>query len=251
MFFEQINSKIQKFISDQNINSYEIKDNDYKLSLSDAIFCTEDKKRNRLFFEAIKKAIWNKKNQKVIDAGSWTWILWIFALLLWAESCVFIENNPYTLEFSKKLIKYLKLKKKAIFVLSDAIYTKLDEKYDILISETLISSLHKEDFGFIVNNLKKHLTKDWIIIPEELELNVKEFYKKQEIDHFFKFDSYMWFDEKKLKIKKESNKNIEFNINIKLYDNVYIKTWDCPLFINKVDFNRKVENHPFIDFIES
>ncbi len=251
MLFEKINSKIQKFILDQNINSYKIKDNDYKLPLSDAIFCTEDKKRNELFFKAIKKAIWNKKNQKVIDAWSWTWILWIFALILWAESCVFIENNPYTLDFSKKLIKYLKLEKKAKFVLSDATNIELDEQYDILISETLISSLHKEDFGFIVNNLKKYLTKDLIIIPEELELNVKEFNKNQEINHFLKFNSYKWFDIKNLKIQKESNKNIEFNINIKLYDNVYIKTWDCPLFINKVDFNINTQNHPLIKFIDS
>jgi prephenate dehydratase len=55
--FQEINNKIIEIINKQKINFREIKNENYKLPISDAMFCIEDTKRNLLFYQAIKSAI--------------------------------------------------------------------------------------------------------------------------------------------------------------------------------------------------
>ena len=130
MNFADANYTIQQFLFDQNLFTYSYDDKNYKLPTSDAIFCAEDTPRNRKFYEWLKASInaiktkYNSintdKNIVVVDAWSWTWILGIFAMLLGADKCIFIEQNPYSLSINKKLVEYFRFTNKSIYICDDA-----------------------------------------------------------------------------------------------------------------------------------
>jgi len=82
--FSSFQKEIETFVSKkQGHPSYTQKW--FKLQTSDALFCVEDRKRNRYFWEAIKQAIQQhpKKNLTSVDAGAGTGVLGIYSLLWW------------------------------------------------------------------------------------------------------------------------------------------------------------------------
>lgn len=234
MDFNEINKKIQIFLKDFRNKSYSLSDKDYKLSLSDAIFCADDIVRNKAFFKSIKEAILDlhqsKKDLKVIDAWSGTWVLWVFALLLWADFCLFIEHNPYSLDLSKKLVKSFWLESKSNFILWDATNINLKENCDLLISETISIDFEKEDFLKIISNLKKYLDKDSVIIPESVELDIKK-----ENDYFKSITFNSKDDLRDFSIITDLEKWFSYNISwkVNLYKNIILRSWDCMSFFNE------------------
>ena len=88
------------------------------------------------------------------------------ALYIGVKKVTMIEENPYSLELSKKISRYFELEENIIFRSEDANYIKLDEKVDILISETIKTNFVEEDFPYIVSNFKKQGNSNMIIIPE-------------------------------------------------------------------------------------
>ncbi|MBT4936549.1 methyltransferase domain-containing protein [Candidatus Peregrinibacteria bacterium] len=272
--FTTINEKIQSFLKKEEEKSYTLADKKYKLPLSDAIFCARDTVRNRGFYKAIKTALPsvipaclespntealtpNTKpllkalddNCTVIDAGSGTGVLGIFALYLGADKCYFLEHNPHTLELSKKLIKYLGYEKKAHFIQCDATSYIPPEKYNLLISETITSGFIEEDFPKIVNHLKKFGKENSIIIPEAFEL----FYRSYSINSFrhpepvegslldsndfnLNLQSKKGIDTKKITAKLKKDTKYECSMNVQLYKDIYLKSGECVSFANKRNF---------------
>lgn len=291
-----ISTKKQQNVPKENTNNISI------LPISDAIFCAEDIVRNKAFFEWIKKAVEDLKKIKItnywllitnsqkpnylkpkasssilvsVDAWSWIWILWIFALLLWTDKCYFIESNKETLEFSKKLVEYFWLTEKSIFIHWDAKEIKLPEKYDLLVSETLTSWFVDEDFPFIVNNLKKYWKPDSIIIPEKFEIKIKfnsplppgeglgvreeKWNNKEGLDVKVIFQSNLWFKKQKISFRHcekpepvEGNEAIQtpfkiaFQTKAYIYKDIIIKSWDCMSFLNKRTISDN--NHKLFEF---
>lgn len=239
MDFKKINDQIQCLIKDFKKDWYSLDDKEFKLPFSDAIFCCEDIVRNKIFYNAIKKAIIDlkktKEKVKVIDAWSWTWILWIFALFLWADNCLFIEDNPHSLDLNKKLIKNLWFESKANFILWDAITTKLDDKYDLLISETISIDFTREDFLEIVCNLKNYLNKDSVVIPESFELYISENNWAWEslTTKKVSFTSKSDLVPVKVIASRKDVENYEISWKAVLYKDEIIKSWDCMSFFNK------------------
>ena len=244
--FYEIQQKITIFL-DSLEKSKDFTKTFWKLSTNDALFCAWDIVRNKAFFEAIQKAIndINKNDLVVVDAGSWTWILWFFAIYLWASKCIFIEKNEYSLEISKNLAKHLWFYEKCIFYSDDAITINIKENYDLIISETIVTAFLEEDFPLIIKNLKKENTK---IIPEKFIFYFEwfdenwNFVEKNEIEII----SNNIKEKQKIHISKKT-KNIEISSKVNLYSNIFVNSWDCISFANK----RKIsinEKSKFLNF---
>ena len=246
MDFQKVNYEIQKFLYEQDINTYDFDDKDYKLPTSDAIFCAEDTPRNRKFFEALEQSINDIKKQKekvtVVDAWAGTGILWIFWLLLWADKAIFIEHNPYSIQLCKKVVKHFDLEEKSVFLQWDACDIDIEESFDILVSETIKSNFINEDFPYIVNHLRKYATKFFTIIPEGFELEI--------------------LDEKKNFLKQENINSYEmpipFNLDLpKDIQQVFLKwttyfywdasnySWDCMSYFNELPLTK--EDNSFLE----
>jgi hypothetical protein len=249
--FQIINDKILDFVNNKKFLDDVFFDKSYKLPLSDAVFCIQDMKRNFSFFQSImfaKNDLWD--DIVMLDVGSWTWILWIYGLYLWIKKVVFIENNPYSLDLSKKLINHFWYSDRSEFILWDAIDLKLKFKYDILVSETLESTLWREDFIDIINNLKKYWNDDSIIIPQKLELDIVQKDIRWNILCLDKFDyeSKSWFHKQNLYLNNSINKLI-FKLKLVLYNDITLKTWDCSWFINEQNYDFKNKKHRLFELI--
>ncbi len=216
--------------------------------------------RNRKFFEGISKDILDiKKENKeiiVVDAGSGTGILGAFSLYLGANKCYFLEDNPYSLELSKKLIGYLGFMEKSIFIECDATNYSLPEKYDICISETLSSGFVDEDFPFIINNLKQFGKNDSIIIPSQFEIVITEISPpdKGELEgvnykHHFLFKAKNGFKKKRIKLKNKNSQKISFKTKAYIYEDIFIESGDCMSFLNERVLDVRKDKHPLFEFI--
>lgn len=252
--FKIINTAVLEFLENQKTDWYAIKDSQHKLPLSDAVFCVQDIIRNYKFFQAIFNAISTKKTVSekivVVDAWSGTGILWIFALYVGADECVFIEENPNSLRVNQKLVEHLGYDNQSEFIRWDATKLELPIKYDILVSETLEATLWVEDFVGIINNLKQFWRSDSIIIPQKIQLQITELLD-QEKDMIIQTKTYNtkeWFKKEKI-ILNPNVKMLEFCMKLDLYNGIELKTWDCSWFINKQQFN-VWRTHWLFEFID-
>jgi len=263
--FDKIQTKILDHFADKKQSAYFLDDKHHKLPLSDSFFCAEDSIRNRKFFEWINAGlenIWNKKSEStqnnvdnkneivVVDAWSGTWILWIYALLLWADKCYFLEENPFALAYSKELIHHFWLDDKAIFVECDATTHNMPEPFDIIVSETLSSGFVEEDFVPIINNLKRFLNPNWIIIPTWFNIKIEELdtNNKKLDEHNIEVLSHNLWQKTRPKITlqwKDTNK-LKFFMDANIFWDIMTRSWDCMSFLNERERDPK-DKHPVID----
>lgn len=198
------------------IDAYEQKTN-YKLPLSDALFCAQDWKRNEKFFEAIFQAIQDLKEKhetvRVIDAGAGIGVLGFFALLAGADEVVFLEHNPETLALCKLFLKQENFLEKATFKECDASTIVLDKKYHLLVSETLSKNIQEEDFLRIIPNLLPFLEEDGILLPEKIEVEQN--------------GTKNTFETKKISTQLKGNLS-----KIILYKNIQLDRGECQSILN-------------------
>lgn len=227
MEFDTLQEKIQNFI--EKISSREdIFCKDEKLQLSDALFCAGDTYRNRKFYQAIWSAISdiqkNKKNIKVIDAGAWIGILWIFALLHWAEHVTFIEANSVTVKVLKDFLDELWLSERSSVFHADASKVQLDIKADMLISETIAIDFESEDYLNIISHLRKYLHEDSVIIPESFQLDLLSGEKTKK----YAFSAYD--DVENISLPAEAWDEVSGMCYI--YKDISLKSGECISFFN-------------------
>ena len=241
--FKTHHQTILNFLQKEVSVAYELRDQHYKLPLSDALFCAQDLPRNKAFYQALHQVIQDQKEKKekitILDAGSGTGILGAFALLLGADRCIFLEHNPYSLGLSKILLKDLDLESKCEFIQCDATNIGLNTKYNILISETLSSGFINEDFPQIINHLKQFKEKDSVIIPQSLEVEITEDTKNKQIQSF---TSQKGFQKKEIKISNKTKK-LSFKTKAQLYNDIYLESGDCVSFLNPTEIFIKTP-HP-------
>lgn len=241
--FDKVNQQIQEILKNQNIDFYKQKDNQHKLPTSDAVFCAEDTIRNRYFFKAIQKAIkdTNKKDITIVDAWSGTWILWIMALHLGAKKVIFIEENPYSLNLSKKIVEFFDLWKKVEFYNKDANNIELKEKIDILISETIKTNFKNEDFPHIIKNFQNQFWNTFKIIPEWFKLN---FYTPAYELLFTKlFNSYNLSPP--YQIDSNWHKKVFIDWTSYMYKDIYLNSWECMSYFNILPLSKNEESSMF------
>ena len=150
--------------------------------------CLFDKKRTISFLKAINETV--KRDQVVIDAGSGSGILGLFAAKAGAKKVYCIEANPRFLEIIK-INSILNGFSKVIEVINgDATQIEIPQKADLLICELLSTGLFFEPEIQVINHLKKYLKDGGRIIPSNVESSCTLINAQRDVyGLFFDFDS--------------------------------------------------------------
>ncbi len=123
-----------------------------------------DTVRNKAFELALKKAV--KQGDAVVDLGSGTGFLGFLASRLGAKQVTLIESGDI-LDISKKLAERNKIKN-CTFIKKHSTEVRSLPKADVLISETLGNYALEENIIESIENAKRFLKPDGIIIPGKI-----------------------------------------------------------------------------------
>lgn len=116
------------------------------------------KKRFADHYERYELAKKYCKGKNVLDAASWSWY-WSFILSQVAEKVNWLDISKEAIEYCKKYIKNNNLN----FILGDGKKIPFkDNSFDIVISFETIE--HIKDYNNFLEEIKKVLKKDWILI---------------------------------------------------------------------------------------
>ncbi|MBT4114374.1 methyltransferase domain-containing protein, partial [Candidatus Woesearchaeota archaeon] len=127
--------------------------------------CLYDQERTRRFKRAIHKVV--KPGDVVVDAGSGTGILAMFAAQSGAKKVYALELNKRFIKIIKENAKRNDFDKIIQVVHCDATKYKLPEKVDVIICELLSTGLFFEPEIQIINHLKRFLKKGGRTVPKE------------------------------------------------------------------------------------
>lgn len=162
------------------------------ISPSGAAHCLLELKRTAIFLRGIKQAIDSKMNEshkivRILYAGCGPYATLISPLLHYYPldriQVTFLDINSESLNAAEKLIKTLNLNDYVVrFVLADATAYRVDESYDIVISETMQAALKKEPQVAVMQNLIPQLSSKAIFIPEEISVDAFLINPKMEMD---------------------------------------------------------------------
>ncbi|RPH32611.1 MAG: class I SAM-dependent methyltransferase [Bacteroidales bacterium] len=152
------------------------------ISPSGAAHCLLEMKRTAIFLRGIKQAIDSTVSNgntlvRILYAGCGPYATLITPLLHYYSAdkirVTFLDINSESLIAAEKLLKELELGEYAEgFVLADAAVYKVDQPYDIVISETMQAGLKKEPQVAIMQNLIPQCKPDTIFIPEQITIDV-------------------------------------------------------------------------------
>lgn len=182
-----VDSLYELFKSITGINFTEWNDADIHLpsgkaiSAEGAAHCLLEFRRTAIFLRGIKQAIdfkvdSDKGQVKILYAGCGPYATLITPLLPCYSadkiSVTLLDINRLSLSSSEKLIKTLGLAEYIDqFVLADASTYKIDQSYDIVISETMQAGLKNEPQVAITQNLVPQCKLDTIFIPEQITVD--------------------------------------------------------------------------------
>ena len=148
--------------------------------------CLLDWERTLAFKKAIFRAV--RPGDVVIDAGSGTGVLAMFASDAGAKSVYAIENDADILRSLEKTLRLNGYQDKIQIIRDDAQRCRVAEKADVLISEIIGSGLIEEDQIPVFNYLRRFLKPKAKVIPQRIDSFVdlvyssRKHYKK---DFFF------------------------------------------------------------------
>lgn len=134
----------------------------YEISL-----CLHDTVRTRMWKEAIEEIV--RPGDVVVDAGSGTGILGVFAALAGARKVYCLELHPRFVTLIEHLAKRNNLSRVIEAVRHDATTWNLPEPADVLICELLCTGQFFEPQVKVVNHLRPQLKPDARIIPDRVE----------------------------------------------------------------------------------
>lgn len=142
---------------------------------SDIVFnCLIDKKRVLALRKAIKKVV--KHGDVVVDLGSGTGILSLFAVDYGAKRVYAVENDGNLYKFLEKNFKINSYRDKIILIKGDARKIKLPEKVDVVICEMIATGLIDELQIPALNNILKFVKNSVRIIPQAMQNYVELVY---------------------------------------------------------------------------
>jgi predicted RNA methylase len=138
----------------------------YEISL-----CLHDTVRTRMWKEAIEQTV--KPGDVVVDAGSGTGIMAIFAALAGAKKVYCIELHPRFITLIKNLAERNNLSHILEVIHADATTITLPEPADVLICELLCTGQFFEPQVQVVNHLRPQLKPGARIIPDRVESSLR------------------------------------------------------------------------------
>ncbi|QQR83939.1 methyltransferase domain-containing protein [Candidatus Peregrinibacteria bacterium] len=204
------------------------------LPFTDALFCAQDVIRNRAFFQAIQIAVTDLKFQfhsvYVIDAGCGTGLLGLYALLSGADQCVFIDNNPDAIAFTRLILTQFQLMDRATIVLGDAKLYQPSHPFHLLISETIVSGFVEEDFLPIITHLKTYLEPEGLVIPQAFQVKITE--RPSGSAHSISLESKTIPTDFSVLPSDSTVEVIELAMDTQLYGAIWLKSGDCLSYCN-------------------
>jgi SAM-dependent methyltransferase len=129
----------------------------------------QDHRRNRAFFQALRKTV--QPDSVVLDIGSGTGLWALAAARLGAKRVVAVERNPFLIGIIKGLAFANHLSNQIEVVAGDSRQLSLNREFDVLITETIGNVGYEEDIVPIVLDARERFVKpDGILIPRALRL---------------------------------------------------------------------------------
>ena len=249
MTFEQFHTTVERFLAGLRPTVSGILERGVGLQFSDAVFCAQDKARNRLFRVAIHEAVTANHPRVVVDAWCGIWVLGVMALLAWAERCYMIESNPVTIDAAKQFVEQCGLTDRVEFLHADATSCSMPEKVDMLISETITAWLCDEDFVAICRNMKLYLSSSATIIPEKFQIRIKQYDAQNNLLGTSEqmVESRWWFPAQSVQ-KMSWTQTITYEMDICLYGPHRVTTWSVLSMGNPRTYEIRHHTHPFFDF---
>jgi predicted RNA methylase len=138
----------------------------YEISL-----CLFDIQRTRMWKEAVENAV--KEGDVVIDAGSGTGILGVFAALAGARKVYCIELHPRFVSIIEHMARRNGVEDKIVAIHADASQVEIPEPADVLICELLCTGQFFEPQVQVVRHLRKYLKPDAALMPQEVRSYVR------------------------------------------------------------------------------
>lgn len=133
----------------------------YEISL-----CLHDVARTRMWKEAIEDAV--RPGDVVIDAGSGTGILGVFAAMAGAARVYCIELHPRFVTLIQHLAARNHVEDRITVIHADATTVEIPEPADVLICELLCTGQFFEPEVQVVNHLRQYLRPGARIIPRQI-----------------------------------------------------------------------------------
>ncbi len=134
---------------------------------TDTVFqCLVDTKRLRIFKNAIFDAV--KKNSVVVDLGSGSGILSLFALRAGAKKVYAVELDPILCGCIEKTKKIRGIGSRLTVINADARHMKLPEKVDVVICEMIATGMFDEAQIPVINNIKRFCSVTTLFLPQAM-----------------------------------------------------------------------------------
>lgn len=128
-------------------------------SMTEGVFnCLIDEERSRAFQEAIKNTV--KPGDVVVDMGTGSGILAMFAAKAGASKVYAVENDRHNILTLNNTFKVNKLDKIIEIIEGDVTKVKLPEKVDVIIGEMIATALIEELQIPAMNNMLKYTKKE-------------------------------------------------------------------------------------------
>ena len=141
--------------------------------------CLHDVQRTRLWKQAIEDVV--QDGDVVVDAGSGTGILGVFAALDGAARVHAIELHPRFVTLIQHLAERNGVADRLTVTHGDATKLAPPEPFDVLVCELLCTGQFFEPEVQVVNNLRRHMKPGGRIIPSRVESFVQLFDAQEEI----------------------------------------------------------------------
>lgn len=138
----------------------------YEISL-----CLHDVARTRMWKEAIEEVV--SPGDVVIDAGSGTGILGVFAALAGAKKVYCIELHPRFVTLIEHLAERNNLSDRITVLHADATTVHIPEQADVLICELLCTGQFFEPEVQVINHLRQFLRPDAQVVPRQIRSSVR------------------------------------------------------------------------------
>jgi len=133
--------------------------------------CLFDTKRTQDFLDAINETV--RPGDIVVDAGSGSGVLGLFAARAGAKKVYCIEASQRFIEIIKKNAKLNKYENVLEVIHGDATSVALPEPIDVIISELLSTGLFYEPETEVINHLRQFLKPEGRIIPQNCTSRVQ------------------------------------------------------------------------------
>jgi predicted RNA methylase len=134
-------------------------------------FCLFDVERTRMWKEAIEDVV--EEGDVVIDAGSGTGILGVFAAMAGASKVYCIELHPRFVTLIEHLAARNGLQDVIEVIHGDASKVQIPQTADVLICELLCTGQFFEPQVQVVNHLRQFLKDDAAIVPRRIRSYVR------------------------------------------------------------------------------